>query len=200
MTCNGARELIPLFVGGDLTEGRMDEVRDHLAQCSDCTGEMHKFESCRELIAEINTPELSRSQVSEMWSAIRQEIGVAPEPKIIRFSPALLLKIAAVAVIGISIGYSTYGLVSIFKAPSSPTARMSPADSPHDLDVGSIRRLDDKKGPKVVLTTPQSQNDELAIGKLQEEVLNLRRQIIELQSQNEALTKRLIELTNDKNK
>jgi hypothetical protein len=202
MTCNGARELIPLFVGGDLTEVRMDEVREHLAQCADCSGELKKFEECRELIAEINAPELSRSQVHQMWSAIRSEIGVAPEVKVIRFSPAALLKIAAVAIIGISVGYSTYGIVSIFK-PSAPAPSMMPmADVPTDLDPNTIRKIGqdtpNPAGPRVVINTPANRND-LTIGKLQEENQELRRQIIMLQSQIEGLSKRIVELS-EKNK
>jgi anti-sigma factor RsiW len=211
MTCNGARELIPLFVGGDLTEGRMAEVRDHLAQCADCARELQKFESCRELVAELRAPELSRSQVHEMWTAIRQEIALPAQPRVIRLNSAVLLKMAAVAVIGISVGYSAYGLVSAFaqpdvKAPAALTPVPPMSEAAKDLRADEVRpaggpaELPPAAAPRhrVVITTPDQQRQELMLRKLEEEVQSLRRQVVDLQTQNTALTQRLIELSNEK--
>lgn len=202
MTCNGARELIPLFVGGDLTDGRMEEVREHLAQCADCSGELQKFEGCRELIQELNAPEPTRSQVNQMWSAIRSEIGATPEPRIVRFSAAAIIKIAAVVVVGISIGYSTYGIVSLF-APASPQTAYTPMeDTPVDLRLDTVEKMGGERqaSPRVVLSNPQVQRQETLVNKMEVELQELRRKVIELESQNDLLRKRIGELTNEKNK
>jgi anti-sigma factor RsiW len=192
MTCNSARELIPLYVGSDLSEERLTQVRDHLAQCGDCARELEKFESCRELVAELAVaPELSKSDVNEMWSAIRQEIAVAPASKIVRFGPVLFAKLAAVIVIGICVGYSAYGVASLFKAEpqKTPTAQVTSApENPGDIGFTQFRNAAERQNPQ--------QN--LLIRKLEEDIQNLNRKIIELQSDNEKLTKRLVELQTEK--
>ncbi len=195
MTCNSARELLPLYVGADLTDERMAQVREHVAQCADCAREMERFENCRELVSELTAPKLSRAVVNDMWTAIRQEIGVAPEPKVLRFSSGLWLKMAAVMLIGVSVGYSVYGVASLFARPGDTRETTVRTEDPADLTSDQVRNANGNRTPNpVVITTKNDQQQHLLNRKMEEDLQSMRRQVIELQAENEALKKRITEL------
>jgi hypothetical protein len=195
MTCNSARELLPLFVGGDLTAPRMDEVRAHMGQCPSCAAELSRFEGCRELLAELNAPELPRDQVHRMWAAIRETLPVAPRAPI-RFSS--WLRMAAVVLVGVAVGYTATSLAGAAGSSDSDAWRPASLEKPSDLDPGSIKPIAQPPEPRGISSNSNPMRAELMVRKLEEELMQVRRQIVELQAQNEALTRRLIELQEKK--
>ncbi len=121
MTCSAARGLLPLFAGGDLTEGRLEEVRGHLASCADCTRELERFGEARALLEELrDDAALPKREVRRMWTTVRGEIPLLRVPRRLRFLATL--RYAAIALVGLSIGFSATTLSARLLAPADEPA------------------------------------------------------------------------------
>lgn len=136
MNCNAARGLLPLFTGGDLTEGRLEELRAHLAECAECARELEGFGAARALLMELRDDmALSKREVGRMWTTVRGEIPLLRVPRRLRLLN--ILRYAAVAAIGLSLGYTSMSLAvglaggPVAEQPVAPVAH-TPAQVPID--------------------------------------------------------------------
>lgn len=109
MNCNAARGLLPLFVGGDLTEGRLEDLRAHLTACAECARELERFSEARALLEELRDDvALPKREVRRVWTTVRGEIPLLRVPRRLRMLS--VLRYAAVSMIGLSLGYTSMSL------------------------------------------------------------------------------------------
>jgi hypothetical protein len=141
MTCSGVRGLLPLFVGGDLAESRMQEVREHLAGCTECSSELRVFEECRRILEDVRQVGMKKNEVKKVWTTVRGEIPLLRIPK--RSRALQVLRYAAIVIVGLSVGFTATTLFS----------GMLPADTPaaDPVDETPIVTVDD---PFILPTPP----------------------------------------------
>lgn len=102
MNCETARDLLPLYVGGDLLEARRRETEEHLQVCEACSRECEALLRCRERIQELSFASLSEKDESRIWKAVREEIPIRRSRV---FRPLAFLRYAGLFLLGIAAGF-----------------------------------------------------------------------------------------------
>jgi len=166
MTCDAARGLLPLFAGGDLTEGRLEEVRGHLTSCADCARELERFGEARALLEELRDDAvLPKREVRRMWTTVRGEIPLLRVPRRLRLLATL--RYAAIALVGLSVGFSATTLSARLLAPTADPAApvaltptqvpIQPTDIPGGAerpDRGMVQPATEQPGAAPVVRNP----------------------------------------------
>jgi hypothetical protein len=138
MNCSAARGLLPLFAGGDLTEGRLEDLRAHLPACAECAAELERFGEARALLEELRDDvELPKRDVRRMWTTVRGEIPLLRVPRRLRLLN--VLRYAAVALIGLSMGYTTMSMAVGLAAAPAPEAAAPVVQSPAQIPIEPIK-------------------------------------------------------------
>lgn len=122
MTCDEMKDLIPLYVGGEVEENERIAVDAHVGMCSDCAHELEEFRQSRGLLESLREEETPPGTSSRIWKRVKEELF--PRKRAVAFGD-WALKCAAVLVIGVAIGYAAF---TAFRRPE-PVAQtpQSPA-------------------------------------------------------------------------
>ena len=73
MNCDEVKEGLSGFLESDLSEGRMAQIRDHLARCQSCSEERRRIEAGWELLRAWPEVEPSRDLAGRIWARIEQD-------------------------------------------------------------------------------------------------------------------------------
>jgi predicted anti-sigma-YlaC factor YlaD len=108
MTCSTARDLLPLYVGGDLLESRLAETEAHLDSCAPCRAEYEALRRTRELVQEMSVPAIDLAAEQKIWDSIRKDLPVSRRTGVAR--PRLLsaARYAALWIGGVALGFAAY--------------------------------------------------------------------------------------------
>lgn len=66
--------MLPLFVDGELDASLMQAVAAHGAQCSDCDGELQRFERLQVVLRQHIESRLATVNVGDLWSHIQAQL------------------------------------------------------------------------------------------------------------------------------
>lgn len=111
MTCDGVRELLPLYAGRDLDDAQIAQLQSHVDGCEACARELEGYRECTAVLQELRNPaipDVSR----DMWENVRRGVfGTRPKPQ---RTPAVFafFKCAAVVLIGVCVGFTAAMLLT----------------------------------------------------------------------------------------
>lgn len=124
MTCAKRRQQIALWVGNDLSEAEIREVRKHVLECPDCQTYHEEMKCCSEALtvcAESRTP----VDMPSIWPTVMAQLETTRQPQggsIWRRSFGFVAKVAVVVVVLVFVTNYHESLES----PNSPTGESAP--------------------------------------------------------------------------
>lgn len=124
MTCDGVRELLPLFAGRDLDGTQMAHVQSHVEGCEACTRELAAYRECAAVLQELRDPEIP--DVSrDLWENVRRGVFGARAPG--RAAAMFAFKAVAAVLIGMCVGFTGATLLRDRVQSSAPQAKVEPS-------------------------------------------------------------------------
>lgn len=75
MNCSEARQLLPLFVDGELDGRQMRAVALHSTKCSECEQEIRDIERVQDLFVGCIRARVDEIDLGQIWSAVEPRIG-----------------------------------------------------------------------------------------------------------------------------
>ncbi len=121
MDCEEIRELLALYAGGELDPGERVAAEAHLSCCADCGRELDLYREARARLADLREDEPPPG----VWQALRRGTG-AELP--VRRSPGLALRLAAVLLLGVTIGLAAHAARRGAPAPPATPAAVATVD------------------------------------------------------------------------
>lgn len=103
MRCEEVRELIPQCVGHDISPEEETAVHQHTAACPECAHELKEYRLIASTLTQLKEGEAPAGTWETMWSAIRQR--TTGTPRVLSFNLDVVLRVAAVALIGVGLGF-----------------------------------------------------------------------------------------------
>jgi hypothetical protein len=74
MNCRRIKELMPLFVEGDLDAGAMNDVSLHLSDCADCSKMVNEYNASQAWLRSYEMPEFDNAFFVDLKQSVMQEI------------------------------------------------------------------------------------------------------------------------------
>jgi hypothetical protein len=74
MNCRRIKELMPLFVEGDLDAGAMNDVSLHLSDCADCSQMVNEYSASQTWLRSYEMPEFDNAFFVDLKQSVMQEI------------------------------------------------------------------------------------------------------------------------------
>ncbi len=113
MDCEAARDLLPLYAGGEIDPEERMAVEAHLGICTSCAFELSLYQQDRARLAELRDEEVPVGT----WKALREDVQAKlfPRRRATRLA-ATLLRYAAILLFGTSIGLA----IHVLERPSVP--------------------------------------------------------------------------------
>jgi hypothetical protein len=97
MNCSKLEEDIALYAGGDLPDGRVARVEQHLAECADCRVLAEELRAGQALLAELRDEPLEDAMVARVRRNVLAQIGTARPARLFwKFALAAALVLAMV--------------------------------------------------------------------------------------------------------
>ncbi len=129
-SCARIKKLIPLCGAGELSAKERVMVEEHLNQCPACQKELDSYNSLRDTLASAKAPE----QTPQFWREYEDEIITKIQrTRQLSFGMPLLVRAAAVFVIGLGLGYAGYQALREEPPVQPPSATMT-AELPEETD------------------------------------------------------------------
>ncbi|MEK7449739.1 MAG: PDZ domain-containing protein [Planctomycetota bacterium] len=112
-TCSKIKQFIPLAISQDLTETQQVLLNQHLPHCLDCRTELSSYREFREKMMDAGAVTESdtfwNNYTEEVMTLIGRENITAPTSQLNKqYLPLQFIRVAAVFLIGLTLGYSTY--------------------------------------------------------------------------------------------
>ena len=158
MRCRKARELMPLYAGGDLRPRLAAGVRAHVDSCPSCWSEWREYRLALDRVrAEAGAeggPDWSEGQWQALMARVAAEARPAREAAGRRPGPALLPRWAPASVLGAVIGLAVLGVLikdgRFGQAPGARAAAPSLAETDRKQDVISVTMVSPETGLQIV--------------------------------------------------
>jgi predicted anti-sigma-YlaC factor YlaD len=158
MTCRKAKDLIPLYAGGDLRPRLAARVRAHVDSCPSCREESREYQTA---LARVKAaakaeggPDWSEADWRALMARVADEGRPASEAAGGRRGPVLLPRWAAASVLGAAIGLAV--LITLVKdgrigeRPGPSAAGPVAAGADRKQDVISVTMVSPESGLQVV--------------------------------------------------
>ncbi len=126
MGCDEIRDMMAMVAGGDAPENERIAVEAHVGMCAECRCEFEKYRESRAALAGLREGDAPAGTFERIWNRVRDE--VLPRRRALSLDWAI--RIAAVLVIGLAIGYAL-PVVSERSTPNAPVV-----DQPGELKGG----------------------------------------------------------------
>lgn len=75
MNCKRVQELLPLFAGRDLEDGRAQQVAAHVQTCAHCAGAADEYRETRQMLQQFSPPPFSEGVYAAMRQRVLREIA-----------------------------------------------------------------------------------------------------------------------------
>ena len=128
MNCERYKDMLPLYVSGDLTPKESEQIKKHLDTCADCQTEFKGLSEIAAMLAPTNSDSLSDIEKLRLENQIYHRLAESTSKNLwarTGFRPAgVLLRIAAVFAI-FFLGYGARPLISGSGEGYQPTARVT---------------------------------------------------------------------------
>jgi hypothetical protein len=142
MGCDEIRDLMALVVGGEAQENERIAVEAHVAQCRECRCDLDEYRDVRGLMTEMKEGTAPAGAIESVWTRVRDEIAPRSKPRVFAFEWAV--RVAAVLVIGLALGFAVSNATR--PAPSRPTADV-PAPATEFMPGGGAMNAGSGGGP-----------------------------------------------------
>lgn len=114
MDCEEVRDLIPLCAGGEAGEAQREAVERHVAGCGACARELDGFREARAALASLREEEAPRGTWRTLRAGVEAELFPRRAGRL-----DLLIRCAAVLLLGLSVGLATHFLTAS-RGPEAP--------------------------------------------------------------------------------
>ena len=151
MKCTHIENMLPLFVGGELSPQQADSVRAHLFACQQCSETAARYESSRSWLVSAGKPDFDDRFYDQLRSSVWESIEAQQQP-LFRF-PSWIWAVSFAVVLIVASG------VLIARQMSTTTA-VDPPFPPRAADVAKRDPIQPEKneigGKTSVATRPRS--------------------------------------------
>jgi hypothetical protein len=107
MECNKVKELIDLYITGDVDSKTYEDINLHLSECPHCKQEYAEYKNMLLALTKLKITQLDTQLQENMWEQIKIRIKIETR---IRTFLTVALQYAAILIIGICFGLLVYSM------------------------------------------------------------------------------------------